>query len=70
MLANKFTNLIKQIINMDETIEAILNYAIKKSEGFSHSDQSFIFTELSERLSALSHDALMAEYGLKEEDFE
>lgn len=55
---------------MDEVIEAILNYAIKKSEGFSHSDQSFIFTELSERLSALSHDALMAEYGLKEEDLE
>lgn len=42
----------------------------QKSEGFSHSDQSFIFTELSERLSALSHDALMVEYGLKEEDFE
>ena len=55
---------------MDEAIEAILNYAIKKSEGFSFGDQSFIFTELSERLSALSHDALMSEYGLKDEDFE
>ena len=55
---------------MDETIEAILNYTIKKAEGFSFSDQSFIFTELSERLTGLSHDALMAEYGLKEEDFE
>lgn len=51
---------------MDEIIEEILNYAIKKSEGFSFSEQSFIFTELSE----LSHDALMVEYGLKEEDFE
>lgn len=55
---------------MDETIEKILNYAIKKAEGFSFSEQSFIFTELSERLTRLSHDALMAEYGLKEEDFE
>lgn len=55
---------------MDEVIEAILNDAIKKAEGFSYSEQSFIFTELSERFTALSHDALMAEYGLKEEDFE
>lgn len=55
---------------MDETIETILNYAIKKAEGFSFNEQSFIFTELSERLTRLSHDALMAEYGLKEEDFE
>ena len=55
---------------MDEIIEAILNYAIKKAEGFLYSEQSFIFTELSERLTTLSHDALMAEYGLKEEDFE
>lgn len=55
---------------MDETIEAILNYAIKKAEGFSFSEQSFIFTELSEGLTRLSHDALNAEYGLKEEDFE
>lgn len=54
---------------MDEVIETILNIAIKKAEGFSYSEQSFIFTELSERLTALSHDALMAEYGLKEEDF-
>ena len=51
---------------MDEVIEAILNDAMKKSEGFSFTDQAFIFSELSE----LSHDALMAEYGLKEEDFE
>lgn len=55
---------------MDDTIEAILNYVIEKAEGFSFSDQSFIFTELSERLTRLSHDALMAEYGFKEEDFE
>ena len=27
---------------MDEVIEAIVNYAIKKSEGFSFSEQSFI----------------------------
>lgn len=55
---------------MDEVIEAIVNYAIKKSEGFSFSEQSFIFTELSERLTRLSHDTLMVEYGLKEEEFE
>lgn len=55
---------------MDEVIEAIVNYAIKKSEGFSFSEQSFMFTELSERLTGFSHNALMAEYGLKEEDFE
>lgn len=55
---------------MDEVIEAILNEAMKKSEGFSFTDQAFIFSELSERFSGLSHDALMAEYGLKEEDFE
>lgn len=55
---------------MDEVIEAIVNYAIKKSEGFSFSEQSFMFTELSERLTGLSYNALMAEYGLKEEDFE
>lgn len=39
---------------MDEVIEAIVNYAIKKSEGFSFSEQSFMFTELSERLTGLS----------------
>mgnify|MGYP000526611130 CR=1 FL=1 len=55
---------------MDEIIEEILNYAIKKTEGFSFCDQSFIFTELSEGLTRLSHDALNAEYGLKEDDFE
>lgn len=54
---------------MDDTIEAILNDAIKKAEGFSYSEQSFIYSELVERLTRLSHDALMAEYGLKEEDF-
>lgn len=55
---------------MDETIETVLNYAIKKTEGFSFNEQSFIFTELSEHFTRLSHDALNAEYGLKEEDFE
>lgn len=55
---------------MDEVIEAILNYAVKKAGNFSSGDQSFIFSEVSERLTRLSHDALMAEYGLKEEDFE
>lgn len=55
---------------MDEIIETILNEAMKKLEGFSFTDQSFIYSELSERLTALSHEALMAEYGLKEEDFE
>ena len=34
---------------MDEVIEAILNDAMKKSEGFSFTDQAFIFSELSER---------------------
>jgi len=55
---------------MDEVIEAILNDAMEKSEDFSFTDQAFIFSELSEHFSGLSHDALMAEYGLKEEDFE
>lgn len=55
---------------MDEVIEKILNHVIKETEGFTFSDQSFIFTELSERMTQLSHDALMMEYGLKEEDFE
>lgn len=55
---------------MDEIIETILNEAMKKSEGFSFTDQAFIFSELSERFTGLSHDVLMAEYGLKEEDFE
>lgn len=54
---------------MDETIEAILNNIIKKTECFSYDEQSFIFSELSERLTSLSHDALMTEYGMKEEDF-
>jgi len=55
---------------MDEVIEAIVNYAVKKTERFTFCDQAFIFTELSERLTGLSHDVLMAEYGFKEEDFE
>lgn len=55
---------------MDEVIEAILNDATKKTEGFPPSEQAFIFTELSERLAGLSHEALMAEYGLREEDYE
>lgn len=55
---------------MDEIIEVIVDYAAKRSEGFTFGEQSFIFTEVSERLTALSHDALMAEYGLREEDFE
>ena len=46
---------------MDEVIEAILNDAVEKSEDFSFTDQAFIFSELSERFSGLSHDALMAE---------
>nr|DAO56114.1 MAG TPA: hypothetical protein [Caudoviricetes sp.] len=54
---------------MDDVIEAILNNAIKKAEGFSYDEQAFIFSELVEQLTRLSHDALMAEYGLKEEDF-
>jgi hypothetical protein len=54
---------------MDKAIEVILNSIIKKVEGFSYNEQSFIFSELAERLTRLSHDALMAEYGMKEEDF-
>ena len=55
---------------MDEVIEAIVDYAVKSSEGFTFGEQAFIFTEVQERLTALSHEALMAEYGLREEDFE
>ncbi len=54
---------------MDETIEAIVNNAVEKAMAFSPIDQSFIYCEVSERLSDLSHTALMTEYGLKEEDF-
>lgn len=54
---------------MDEVIEVVLNSIIKKVEGFSYDEQSFIFSELAEQLTRLSHDALMAEYGMKEEDF-
>ena len=54
---------------MDDVIEAILNDAIKKADDFSYGDRTFKFSELSERFSNLSHDALMAEYGIKEEDF-
>ena len=54
---------------MDEAIEVILNSIIKKAGGFSYDEQSFIFSELAERLTRLSQDALMAEYGMKEEDF-
>lgn len=55
---------------MDATIEAILNDAVEKAMAFSSLDQSFIYSELSDRFSELSHTALMAEYGIKEEDFE
>lgn len=55
---------------MDEVIDQIICNAIESARSFPFSDQSFIFSELAERFSGLSHDALMAEYGLKEEDFE
>lgn len=55
---------------MDATIEAILNDAVDRALAFSSLDQSFIYSELSDRFSELSHTALMAEYGIKEEDFE
>lgn len=55
---------------MDEVIEVILNDTVEKAMAFSPCDQSFIYSELSDRLSELSHTALMTEYGLKEEDFE
>ena len=55
---------------MDEVIEAIVNDAVEKSNGLFPGDQSFIYSEVSDRLSDLSHTALMTEYGFKEEDFE
>lgn len=55
---------------MDATIETILNDAVEKAMAFSSLDQSFIYSELSDRFAELSHEALMNEYGLKEEDFE
>lgn len=55
---------------MDATIEAILNDAVDRAMVFPALDQSYIYSELSDRFSELSHAALMAEYGLKEEDFE
>lgn len=55
---------------MDAIIEAILNDAVNRALAFSSLDQSFIYSELSDRFAELSHEALMSEYGLKEEDFE
>lgn len=55
---------------MDEVIEAIVNDAVERATTFSPGDQSFIYSEVSDRLSDLSHTALMTEYGFKEEDFE
>lgn len=55
---------------MDATIEAILNDAVDRALAFSSLDQSFIYSELSDRFAELSHETLMSEYGLKEEDFE
>lgn len=54
---------------MEAVIESILNDAVKKVMSFSPCDQSFIYSELSDRLSELSDSALRTEYGLKEEDF-
>lgn len=55
---------------MDATIEAIVNDTVNQAMAFSGIDQSFIYSELSDRFAKLSHEALMSEYGLKEEDFE
>lgn len=55
---------------MDEVIEAIVNDAVERATAFSPGDQSIIYSEVSDRLSDLSHTALMTEYGFKEEDFE
>ena len=51
-------------------IEAIVNDAVERAMAFSPCDQSFIYSEVSDRLSDLSHTALITEYGFKEEDFE
>ena len=50
---------------MNEVIEAIVNDAVERAMAFSPGDQSFIYSEVSDRLSDLSHTALMTEYGLK-----
>lgn len=55
---------------MDEVIEAIVNDAVERATAFSPGDQSFIYSEVSDRLSDLSHTALITEYGFKGEDFE
>lgn len=55
---------------MEEVIEAIVNDAVERAIAFSPCDQSFIYSEVSDRLSDLSHTALITEYGFKEEDFE
>lgn len=55
---------------MDEVIEAIVNDAVERAMVFPPCDQSFIYSEVSDRLSDLSHTALITEYGFKEEDFE
>lgn len=53
---------------MDEIIEAILSEATTKANRLSLTEQSFVYTELSEHFTRLSHDAIMAEFGMKEED--
>ena len=53
---------------MDDIIEAILSEATKKANGLSLTEQSFVYTELSEHFTRLSYDAMMAEYGIIEED--
>lgn len=51
-------------------IEAIVNDAVERATAFSPGDQSFIYSEVSDRPVGFIAYALMTEYGFKEEDFE
>jgi len=52
---------------MDETIEILVEKIKNSLSGWSFSDQSFIMTEISDRLKKEAHGCLEKEYGLTEE---
>lgn len=49
---------------MDETIEKIINYALKEVKDFTYTDQNFILEDVANKLQGHANDALMAEYGI------
>lgn len=53
---------------MDELIEMIVKEAANQVSRLPLDEQTFVFSELSERFSQLSQDVVMFGYGLNEED--